>query len=190
MKSAASLQQRLRDLLRDRSVARGEFVLASGRRSSFYIDARRTTMSGEGFALVGALALERLAARGWEPRLVGGLTLGADPVAYALAAAARVQGDQERAPLDAFTVRKQAKTHGAGKRIEGCFTPGASVVIVEDVITTGQSALEAIQAVESEGGRVLGVLAVVDREEGGRTALEQAGYEVEVLVTTTELGLR
>src|SRR2546421_8016976 len=82
-------QQRLCQLLRERSVERGDFVLASGRRSSFYIDARRTTMSGEGLALVGPLALERFAARGWEPRFVGGLTLGADPVAYAIAAAAR-----------------------------------------------------------------------------------------------------
>jgi len=180
-----SPQQRLRELLRERSVERGDFVLASGRRSSFYIDARRTTMSGEGLALVGPLALERFAARGWEPRFVGGLTLGADPVAYAIAAAARASGRT----LDAFTVRKQPKTHGAARRIEGCFAAGAAVVIVEDVITTGRSAEEAIRAVESEGGRVLGVLAVVDREEGGRTALDGAGYAVEVLVRATELGI-
>ena len=142
-------------------------------------------MSGEGLEVIGALALERLAARGWEPQLVGGLTLGADPVAYAIAAAARGRG---RA-LDAFTVRKQAKTHGTARRVEGCFVPGAGVVVVEDVITTGQSALEAIRAVESEGARVLGVLAVVDREDGGRAALEQAGYQVEALITATELGL-
>jgi len=142
-------------------------------------------MSGEGLALVGPLALERFAARGWEPRFVGGLTLGADPVAYAIAAAARASGRT----LDAFTVRKQPKTHGAARRIEGCFAAGAAVVIVEDVITTGGSAEEAIRAVEGEGGRVLGVLAVVDREEGGRTALDGAGYQVEVLVTAGELGL-
>src|SRR5947209_19846972 len=171
------LRQRLRDLLLARSVSRGDFTLASGRRSSFYIDARRTTMSGEGFALIGALGLERLAAQGWAPQAVGGLTLGADPVAYAIVAAARARG---RA-LDAFTVRKQAKTHGTAQRIEGCFAPGAAAVIVEDVITTGQSALEAIRAVAGEGGRVLGVLAVVDREEGGRAALETAGYRLEVL---------
>lgn len=185
MPSSTTPHEQLRDLLRDRSITRGDFILASGRRSSFYIDARRTTMSGEGLALVGRLGLERLAARGWEPDLVGGLTLGADPVAYALAAAARAQG---RA-LDAFTVRKQAKAHGTGKRIEGCFAPGATVVVVEDVITTGQSASEAIAAVTAEGGRVIGVLAVVDREEGGRVALERAGHGVEVLVTATELGI-
>jgi orotate phosphoribosyltransferase len=188
MSPTASLQQRLRDLLRDRSVTRGDFVLASGGRSSFYIDARRTTMSAEGGAVIGALALERLAARGWEPQLVGGLTLGADPVAYAIVAVAR--GRSGGRTLDAFTVRKQPKAHGTAQRIEGCFTPGAAVVVVEDVITTGQSALDAIRAVEAEGGRVLGVLAVVDREEGGRATLEQAGYLVEVLVTATDLGLR
>src|SRR6266566_3373521 len=168
------LRQRLRDLLLARSVSRGDFTLASGRRSSFYIDARRTTMSGEGFALIGALGLERLAAQGWAPQAVGGLTLGADPVAYA---------------LDAFTVRKQAKTHGTAQRIEGCFTPGATVVVVEDVITTGRSAGDAIAVVEAAGGRVLGVLAVVDREEGGREALERTGQTVTALVTATELGL-
>ena len=177
------LKQNLKDLLTARSLRRGDFVLASGKHSSFYIDARLTTMSGEGLALIGAVGLERLAARGWTPRSVGGLTLGADPVAYALAAAARGRG----LPLDAFTVRKQAKTHGTGKRIEGCFAAGMPVVIVEDVITTGGSAHEAIVAVESEGGRVLGVLAVVDREEGGRAVLEQAGYAVEALVTASEL---
>jgi len=177
---------RLRELLQQRSIARGDFVLASGRRASFYVDARRTTMSGEGLALIGALGLERLAARGWAPQLVGGLTLGADPVAYAIAMTAQGQGR----PLDAFTVRRQAKTHGTARRIEGCFTPGATVVVVEDVITTGQSAREAIAAVEAEGGRVLGVLAVVDREEGGREALAAAGHALEALVSVAELGVR
>lgn len=186
MPDPTALRERLRELLRERSITRGDFILASGRRSSFYIDARRTTMSGEGLAVIGSLGLARLAARGWAPELVGGLTLGADPVAYALAAAARAQGRS----LDAFTVRKQAKAHGTGKRIEGCFVSGAPVVVVEDVITTGQSAAEAIAAVVAEGGRVLGVLAVVDREEGGREALERAGHAVEVLITATDLDLR
>jgi len=181
----AVLEQRLRELLLARSVRRGEFVLASGQRSSFYIDARPTTMSGEGLALVGALGLARLAARGWHPQLVGGLTLGADPVAYAIAAAAQARGT----PLDAFTVRKEAKGHGTGQRIEGCFVAGASVVVVEDVMTTGRSALEAIGAVVAGDGRVLGVLAVVDREAGGRAFLERAGYPLEAFVTARDLGL-
>lgn len=183
----------LRALLLARSVRRGEFVLASGRRSSYYIDARLTTLSGDGLALIGPIGLDHLAARGWAPRAVGGLTLGADPVACALALAAAMRrtgdGSPDSSPIDAFTVRKEAKGHGTGKRIEGCFTPGMPVVIVEDVITTGGSAREAIRAVEDAGGRVLGVLALVDRQEGGRESLERAGYAVEALFTAADLGL-
>lgn len=179
------LRDTLRDLLLARSVRRGDFVLASGRRSSFYIDARLTTMSGDGLAVVGGLGLDRLAARGWTPRSVGGLTLGADPIAYALALTAKRRGQL----LDAFTVRKQPKNHGTGKRIEGCFASGDPVVIVEDVLTTGSSAREAAGAVEAEGGHVLGVLAVLDREEGGRAAIERAGYLVEAFLTASDLGL-
>jgi orotate phosphoribosyltransferase len=168
-----------------RSVAHGDFLLASGRRSSFYIDARRTTMSAEGLSLIGQLGLDRLTARDWRPRAVGGLTLGADPVAYAIALAAHTRGHA----LDAFSVRRQSKTHGVGRQIEGCFEPGMTVVIVEDVITTGGSASEAIAAVEAAGGSVAGVLAVVDRGEGGRAALEAAGRQVETLVSAADLGL-
>lgn len=180
------LRNTLKDLLLSRSVRRGDFVLASGRRSSFYIDARLTTMSGDGMAVIGGLGLDRFAARGWTPRSVGGLTLGADPIAYALALTAKRRSQN----LDAFTVRKQPKDHGTGKRIEGCFAAGYPVVIVEDVLTTGNSARDAITAVESEGGHILGVLAVVDRQEGGRAALETAGYVVEALLTVSDLGLR
>ena len=179
------LRNTLKDLLLTRSVQRGDFLLASGRRSSVYIDARLTTMSGDGLAAIGGLGLDRLAARGWTPRAVGGLTLGADPIAYALAVTAQRRGQL----LDAFTVRKQAKDHGTGKRIEGCFAAGYAVVIVEDVLTTGRSALDAVSAVESEGGQVLGVLAVVDRQEGGREAIARAGFLVEALLSATDLGL-
>ena len=179
------LRNTLKDLLLTRSVRRGDFVLASGRRSSFYIDARLTTMSGDGLAVIGGLGLDRLAARGWTPRSVGGLTLGADPIAYALALTARSRGQS----LDAFTVRKQLKDHGTGKRIEGCFAAGYPVVVVEDVLTTGRSALDAVNAVESEGGQVLGVMAVVDRQEGGREAVEKAGYLVEAFIAAADLGL-
>ena len=179
------LRDTLKDLLLTRSVQRGDFVLASGRRSSVYIDARLTTMSGDGLAVIGGLGLDRFAARGWTPRAVGGLTLGADPIAYALALTARRRGRR----LDAFTVRKQPKDHGTGKRIEGCFAPGDPVVIVEDVLTTGRSALDAVTAVEGEGGHVLGVMAVVDRQEGGREAIERAGYLVEAFLSATDLGL-
>jgi orotate phosphoribosyltransferase len=179
------LRDTLKDLLLTRSVRRGDFVLASGRRSSFYIDARLTTMSGDGLAIIGGLGLDRFATRGWTPRSVGGLTLGADPIAYALALTAKRRGQL----LDAFTVRKEPKSHGTGKRIEGCFAAGYPVVIVEDVLTTGRSALDAVGAVEGEGGHVLGVMAVVDRQEGGREAIEKAGYVVEAFLSSADLGL-
>jgi len=176
---------RLQALLLQRSVSRGDFILASGRRSTYYIDARLTTMSGEGQNLIGTLGLERLQRRGWQPRAVGGLTLGADPVAYAVAAAAHRTGVR----LDAFSVRKQPKQHGTARRIEGCFQSGADVVVIEDVITTGQSALTAIAVLLEAGARVLGVLAVVDRQEGGRERLEADGHAVEALVSVRDLGL-
>lgn len=177
---------RLRCLLLERSVRRGDFVLASGQRSPYYIDCRLTTMSAEGQGLIGQLGWRAVVDAGWRPRAVGGLTMGADPVAYAVAAASF----GTELVLDAFSVRKEAKTHGTGRVIEGCFVEGDSVVVVEDVITTGGSAQRAIAAVEEAGGRVLGVLAVVDREEGGRGALEREGRKVVALVRAGELGLR
>jgi len=170
-------------LLRARSVRHGDFVLASGRRSPYYIDCRLSTMHAEGLRLIGRIGLAAVRAAGWDAAAVGGLTLGADPVAYAIA---RASADDP--PLvNGFTVRKQAKAHGTGRRIEGCFTTGERVVVVEDVITTGGSALDAIAAVQAEGGTVAGVLAVVDREEGGRAAIEATGVAVQALVAVREL---
>jgi orotate phosphoribosyltransferase len=170
-------------LLRTHSFRRGTFTLASGRESSYYVDARPTTMSARGLTLVGTLGLREIRAAGWAPELVGGLTLGADPVAYAIAAAS----DREPPAIDGFTVRKEAKGHGTGRHIEGRFRAGARVVVVEDVITTGSSALRAIAAVQAGGGLVLGVLAVVDRDEGGRARLEETGVPVRALVRLTDL---
>jgi orotate phosphoribosyltransferase len=173
-------------LVLERSVKRGQFVLASGRTSHFYIDGRLTTMSAEGLVLIGRLGLAAVRAHGWSPRSVGGLTMGADPVAYAIAAASVT------APpiVDAFSVRKETKDHGMGRRVEGNFAAGDRVVVVEDVITTGGSTLRAIEAIREAGGEVLGILAVVDREEGGRAALEAAGWRVAALTTATRLGLK
>jgi orotate phosphoribosyltransferase len=176
----------LRRVLLQRSVERGDFVLASGRRSTFYIDCRRTTMSAEGMVLIGRMGWAAIQRAGWRARSVGGLSMGADPVAYAIAAASF--GGLH--PIDAFSVRKQQKDHGTGRLIEGNFKAGDAVVIVEDVITTGDSAQRAIRAVQEAGGTVTGVLAVVDREEGGRDSLEAAGHQVVALTTVTDLGLR
>jgi len=173
-------------LLHERSVRHGDFTLASGARSTYYIDARPTTMSAEGLHLIGRLGLAAVRAQGWAPAAVGGLTMGADPVAYAVALASRTHPPV----IDAFCVRKEAKGHGTKRRVEGNFRAGDAVVVVEDVITSGGSALQAITAVEAEGGRVLGVLAVVDREQGGLDALTARGYAVAALTTVTDLGLR
>jgi orotate phosphoribosyltransferase len=173
----------LLQLLRDRSLRRGDFILASGAHSSYYIDARLTTMSGPGQLLIGRLGLAAIDAQRWDAESVGGLTLGADPVAYAIAHAAAVA--QRR--VDAFTVRKEAKAHGTGRLIEGNLQEGTRVVLVEDVITSGGSALKAKEAVESAGAVVLGVLAVVDREQGGRDRIRDAGCEAVALFTASEM---
>lgn len=174
---------RLLELLATHSVRRGQFTLASGRQSTLYIDARLTTMSPEGLSVIGPLGITALAGSGWDVQAVGGLTLGADPVAYAISYASATLPR----PLRAFTVRKQAKEHGTAKLIEGPFRSGDRVAVIEDVITTGGSALKAIQAVRDAGGVVAGVLALVDREEGGREAIETTGIPVLVMARASDI---
>jgi orotate phosphoribosyltransferase len=174
----------LRALLAARSAQRGQFTLASGRVSTLYIDARLTTMSPEGLALIGPLGLSVLRREGWDVEAVGGLTLGADPIAYAISYASALEG---KGLVRAFTVRKEPKRHGTGQLIEGPFCAGDRVVVVEDVITTGSSALHAADAVRAAGGHVVGVLALVDREEGGRENLERAGLGVRSLIRVSEI---
>ncbi len=140
-------------------------------------------MSPDGLALIGPLGLSAIRDAGWQADAVGGLTLGADPIAVAIAYASATSGG----PLRAFTVRKEAKAHGTGRLIEGPFQPGDAVVVIEDTITTGGSALKAIEGVVSGGGTVVGVLALVDREEGGREAIEQKGYPVISLARASEI---
>jgi orotate phosphoribosyltransferase len=176
-------RSRLIALLATRSTKRGQFTLASGKRSTLYIDARLTTMSPEGLSLIGTIGLETLRTESWTVDAVGGLTLGADPIAYAISYASAAS----EKPVRAFTVRKQAKEHGTGKLIEGPFNPGDRVAIIEDVITTGRSALQAIDAVQSAGGKIAGVLALVDREEGGREAIEASGIQVVSMVRASEI---
>lgn len=170
-------------MLAVRSARRGHFTLASGRQSTLYIDARLTTMSPDGLALIGPLAHQALLDAAWNVDAVGGLTLGADPISYAIAYASAAGPD----PFRAFSVRKEAKLHGTGKLIEGPFQSGDRVAVIEDVITTGGSAIRAIEAVRASGGIVVGVLALVDREEGGRAALEATGLPVISLVTATQI---
>jgi orotate phosphoribosyltransferase len=167
-------RDRLLDLFIERSFRLGDFTLASGRRSDFYIDCRTTTMHAEGQVLLGQVGCDTLREVGWHPDLIGGLTMGADPIAYAIAGESFRRGT----PMHAFSVRKRAKRHGTGRRIEGCFESGARVVVVEDVITTGGSALQACEAVREEQGSIVGVLAAVDRQEGGTEAIREAGFDV------------
>ena len=141
-------------------------------------------MSPEGLTLIGPAGLAALEDAGWRADSAGGLTLGADPIAYAMAYASA----RSSRPLRAFTVRKEAKAHGAGKLIEGPFQAGDRVVVIEDTVTTGNSARTAAAAVRSAGGDVIGVLALVDREEGGREALAAEGLDVVALATASEIG--
>ncbi len=170
-------------LLAERSARCGRFKLASGKESDFYVDARLTTMSPEGLALIGPLALSTLRKTGWEVDAVGGLTLGADPISYAISYASATSDH----PLRAFTVRKEAKGHGTGKLLEGPVGEGDRVAIIEDVVTTGGSALRAIEVIRNAKASVAGVLALVDREEGGRQAIEQTGVNVVSLVTASQI---
>ena len=174
---------RLKALLLERSVRLGDFTLSSGARSQYYVDARRTTMTAEGQRLTGKIAYDLIDEAGWDVTHVGGLTLGADPVTYAIAhhstARARV--------LDGFTVRKEPKGHGTGQQIEGGLPAEARVVIVEDAVTSGASAIRAIEAVRQHGATVAGVICLVDREEGGRAKLDELGLRLLAAFTGPEL---
>jgi len=140
-------------------------------------------MSPEGLSTIGPLALSALQQTGWQVDAIGGLTLGADPIAYAISYASA----HTTQPLRAFTVRKELKAHGTGKLLEGPFKQGDRIAVIEDVITTGGSAIRAIDAVRAAGGTVAGVLALVDREEGGRQTIEKAGVPVVALVTASQI---
>lgn len=174
---------RLKALLVERSVRLGEFTLASGARSSYYVDARRTTMSAEGQALTGKVCWQALRASGLDFTHVGGLTMGADPVAYAIARESFDAGE----PRDAFSVRKQPKGHGTGQQVEGGLPRGARCLVVEDSMTSGGSALQAVEVLRGHGCTVAGVLTLVDREEGGRERMDAAGLPLVAIYTGSEL---
>lgn len=175
---------RLQGLLLERSVKTGNFTLSSGATSSYYVDARRTTMTAEGQKLVGKVCYDRILEMKWRATHVGGLTLGADPVAYAIACHSF---GGPGPTLDGLTVRKEAKGHGTGRQVEGGAPAGAKVVVLEDIVTTGKSAFLAIEALEKAEILVVGVLCLVDREEGGREKLEKAGLPFQAIFTKTQL---
>ena len=182
-------KEELRTLLVQKSVCQGKFVLASGATSDFYVDAKLTTLDPRGATLVGRVAWQLIKETATESGLrvdaVGGLTMGADPIALSIGIAA--YADDPATRLQTFTVRKKAKEHGRHKLIEGNFSRENSVVVIEDVITTGGSAIQAIEAIESEQGKVAFILALVDREEGGRAAIEGRGHKVVSIFTRADL---
>jgi len=179
----------LQAFLREKSVFHGDFTLSSGAKSSFYIDCKLTTLHPKGAWLVGQvmhyIIRKQQEALGVAVDGVGGLTMGADPIALAVAMVSHWANDPS--PLSSFSVRKTPKSHGQTKLIEGNFHKGDSVVVLDDVVTQGESTLKAIDAVLQEGGTVAFVAMLVDREEGGRTKIEVRGFPVIAAFTREEI---
>jgi len=181
-------RERLRQLIMDLAVVHGRVRLASGKTAEYYVDLRRVTLHHVAAPLVGDLMLDMLSQAGLGPgpvAAVGGLTLGADPVAAAVVHAAARRGLE----LDAFVVRKGAKGHGLQRRVEGPDVAGRPVVVVEDTSTTGGSVLSAVEAVRQAGAEVKGVAVVVDRATGARELIEDSGLAYHALFGLADLGL-
>ena len=164
-------RDQLKHLLLERSVRFSNFTLSSGGSSTYYIDARRTTMSAEGQVLVGRVGYEIVSQSGLEPTHLGGLTMGADPISYAIAHRSHLEGH----PLDGFSVRKEAKHHGTGNRVEGGLDPSSRCLVIEDTLTTGKSTLSAVEALREHGVTVVGVLALVDRSDNAEELFREIG---------------
>jgi orotate phosphoribosyltransferase len=181
------MKKRLIELIIDRTFKFTEkpaFKLASGKMSSYYFNCKPTTLNSEGMYLVGNLLYDLIRGRKpWKAKGVGGLTLGADPVANAIAYTSYIKGE----PLESFVVRKEPKKHGTMLWVEGNVKKGDSVVIIEDVITTGGSTIKAIDRAKKCGLKVKGVVVLIDRQEGGKEAIESRGVQVKVLLTKEEI---
>ncbi len=184
-----SSKSELLQLLRALSVFTGDFTLASGAKSNYYIDCRLTTLHPKGAWLVGNvmrhLIFEELAARKTAISSVGGLTMGADPIALAVSLASYLY--DSNSAVSSFVVRKAPKSHGQTRLIEGNFKAGDRVVVIDDVITTGESTIKAIDAVVQAGGIVEFAAVLVDREQGGRQNIEAKGYKAVTAFTRTDL---
>lgn len=179
----------LKSILLEKSVRTGEFTLASGKTSDLYIDCRVTALDPIGAGLIGKLGWEavrnRIKEEGLEIDAIGGMTMGADPISLAVGMTSAMENPDEM--IQVFNIRKEPKGHGRGKQIEGNFAEGNQVVVVDDVITTGGSTIQAIEAIERAGGTVKFALILVDREEGGRAAIEAKGIPVVSLYSRTTL---
>lgn len=179
------LRAQLAQMLKTRSVRHGDFVLASGQRSNLYVDAKLTTFAAEALRIIGAVFIARMREHGWHPSCVGGLTMGADPIAMAIARESLETGSL----IDAFSVRKDPKKHGLQKYLEGLAqTEGVDAVILDDVCTTGGSTAKAIERSRESGLNVLGALCLVDRQMGAKENIErQFGCPFDSIFTISEL---
>jgi len=176
-------RERLREIIREKSLRTGDFTLSSGKKSSYYLDCRLTTMHPQGALLIARLILEKIRENRIKAEAIGGLTLGADPIVAAVAVVSGLEGT----PINAFIVRKEAKGHGMQRFIEGFDAPpGTRVVVVDDVCTTGDSILKAAERSEEAGYEVVAAFCVVDRQEGGSEAIREK-YPLYSLFTAKEL---
>ena len=178
-------KQELLDFIRENSLKFGDFILASGKKASYYLDCKQTTLDARGLTLVGEGILDLLLNDPELPDAVGGMSIGADPITAAILTAAGARDLK----LKGFLVRKESKGHGTNKYIEGPVKAGDEVVVVEDVVTTGGSSLTAIERLENAGIKVKGVIAIVDRMEGGREAFHARGYQLRSLLTIQDFGI-
>lgn len=178
--AGAAGQERLAELVRELAVVHGKVTLSSGKEADYYVDLRRATLHHEASPLIGALLRELTSDLDFDA--VGGLTLGADPVATAIMHA-------DGRPIDAFVVRKEAKKHGMQRRIEGPDITGKRVLVVEDTTTTGNSPLTAVEACREAGAEVVAVATVVDRATGAADVLKDAGLDYRFLLGLDDLGL-
>jgi orotate phosphoribosyltransferase len=175
-------REKLRNLLKEKSLKTGDFILASGKRSSYYFDSKLTTLTAEGSYLTGKCFFDIIVEAKIDAELIGGMTLGSDPIVTAAALVSRIEGK----PVDAFIVRKEEKGHGTQKWIEGPAEKGQRTIIVDDVVTTGGSTFKAIEKAEEFGLKVVAVIALLDREEGGGEALS-AKYPFYSVVKKSEI---
>src|SRR5687768_2110489 len=178
-------KQTLIELVRSRALRFGDFTLTSGKKATYYLDGKQVTLDSSGARLIAEGILDLLADHLPLPRAVGGMSIGADPITAAVITMAGVRG----IPLVGFMVRKEAKGHGTNRFIEGPVAAGDTVAIVEDVVTTGGSSLEAIARCEEFGLRVARVVAIIDRCEGGSEAFTRRGYPFSSLLTIRDFGI-
>lgn len=172
------------ELFRERALKFGDFTLASGKKASYYLDGKQITLHSAGLRLVSEGLFELL--KGVDCEGFGGMSIGADPIVGGVLTVAAEQGRK----LDGFLVRKEAKGHGTGKYVEGPIQPGSKVVVVDDVVTTGGSSIQAIERIEEFGCKVVGVVAIIDRMEGGAANFQARGLTMKSLLTIEDFGIK